>query len=799
MKIRKIALLVLICMLVASLLAIAVACEPTEPDNGDDSNWDGKIDLMKASDWEGNESETSYVAYNNNGGDLVIEYETSGQYQYIKRTFIDDLDQLAQVKTLVMKASMAAESNEPYITLKLEGDVTKEVTFDLAESVATYEWDLSSVDVSKASRLLLFAEGVSFSATGEIDVKEFYLTTAAINQSNNVEQPGEDVDYSWNEITATSKTVNAGWYDAADGVYSVAKDGTSYKVTATKSKSTHEWSGMVALIKGDALSTMKSFKITLKGTAGESVLVKPFNQNAPIETKVTFTGEEQTVIIDVESYASHEDRDFSEKDLDSLANLNGLSNDNKVAILALAGATSGTQQFTIISAEFSTEAAPAPVITEEVTEITATNRKVTSAWYSNNDGFYNFDKDGDAVKVSYTTGDWQYFYANVKGDAIANMKKLVVELSGEEGTRLLIKPFDAKDAWVTLTGETDTVEIDITDILSGRDFTAAQKIVVFVEPEKAASSVTGELTLSKVEFSTEAVAVDPNAPTVQSVEYGGDLTLNANNYWHDGGDGKWTASASEGIWTATYPAGNNWSQLVTEIKLGDAKMNYVVLEVKGTQGSKAIFNVGVGEAKFEGFEWDNGLMTGEWQKVVVSGSEITGDVTLRIFAGLSEDCAAGEIQIKTVQMYYVSAVAEDGENLDFNVEGALANAVKGSTRNNISFEAGKTTISYDAPSWDSVIMWIDLGEGGFDNLELEFKGIAGHTAILSLNGQEAKWEGNEWDNGFLTGSTQTMSVDVSGLKGIVFIRIFLDMNPNDANANGGSFEITKAEFTRSDD
>ena len=940
MKTRKIALLVLVCMLVASVLALAVACKPTTPPEPEDE-WNGKIDLMKASDWEGNESETTYTAYNDSNNKLVIEYEKSGAWQFIKRTFIDDLDQLGQIKTLVMKVSMTTDSGDPYMTLKLEGETAKEVhIYDLSATEATLEWDLSAYDLTKASRLLIFAEGNNESPIGKITFSELYLTKAAINADHNVEKKpddGEDTAWTWNEITATNTTVNAGWYDAGDAVYTVAKDGNAHKVTVNKVRAGQEYSALTAIISGEAIRTMKSFKITVKGTSGQAILVKPFD-NA--ETKIEFDGTEQTVIINVEAFASDANRDYTQKDLTALSSLGQLGQDNRVNILALPGQAPATGEFTIISAEFSTQEAPAPEVKEEVTEITATNGKVTSAWYSNNAGFYTFNKEGSAVKVSYTTGAWQYFYANVKGEAIATMKKLVVEIKGAEGTRLLIKPFDAKDAWVTLTdAEVDTIEIDITDVLNkdftasqkilifvepekdassvtgemtlvnvefsteevsnpippvveevteitidngkvtsawysnnegfytfekegnsvkvsyetgawqyfyanvkgeaitsmkklvvrisgaegtrllikpfdakdawvtltdaevdtveiditdvlNKDFTVNQKILIFVEPEKDASSVSGEMTLVSVEFSTEAVSQQPSGP--QAIEYNGDQKLVINDHWYDKDGGKWTVAEAEGIWTLSYGANHSWGPVATHLKLGDAVMNYVVAEFKAPAGIPYILKFGDTNA----FEVTG---TGEWQVTSIALTKnVTGNVEVLIFAGW-DDTNENSIEFKAPTLYNVSAVAEEGQALNINKEGALANAVKGSTRNNISFAENKTTISYSSPSWDSMIMWIDLGEGGFDKLNMEFKGLAGHTAILSLNGTEAKYEGMPGDSGTLTGEAQTLSVDVSGLKGIIFIRIFLDMNPNDVNAEGGTFEITQAVFTRTGD
>lgn len=793
MKIRKIALCFLLVLLMVSVAILAVAC-----------NKETKLDLKPNEHWgpaSDDEEELTIINATEADGNLVINFNAKKEWTGFAKTLsYEDPEILAKMNTLVVTAKM--ETNNPYPSMMFKMDVLgKEVKVKGTADFTTYEWDVSEMDLAKETWLIIFPDPGVNATVGKITISEIYLTSREMNAEKDATKmppdsapPVDTSSVAWKEITATDTKVDAGWYDGGAGIYTVAKSGTSYNVNVTKAIGT-EWSAVIAYIHGDALKTMKSFKIVVKGTAGTKILVKPFDTNQAEET-LTLTGkaEGDELIMNVAAWASSTDRDFSKKDTPTA--------DNRVALIAYPNDVTSSGSFEIVSAEFST--APAPVKVE-VSEITATNKKVDAGWYDGGDGVYTVTKDGTSYKVAYDKGVFAYasLKAWVKGDAIANMKTIQFTMRGTAGKSVILKPFDQVELRPapTFSGtEDDTFIVDIAEYVAGKSFTEMVPIVIMIEG--GVENVSGEFIIKNVEFSTEEAPVTPVVP--QAIEYGGDLTLNVNNEWHDGGDGKWTASKDNdsGIWTANFPAGNDWSQLVTEVKLGDAKMNYVVLEVKGTQGTKAIFNVGVGEAKFEGNTGDYGVMTGEWQKVVVSNlaTPVTGDITLRVFAGLSATCAAGEIQIKTATMYYVSAVAEAGEELNINTDGALSNAVKGGTRNTISFAENKTTITYSSPSWDSVIMWIDLGEGGFDQLELEFKGLEGHTAILSLNGLEAKYEGNTGDLGKLTGNKQTLPVDVSELKGIIFIRIFLDMNEiAGVNEQGGSFEITKAVFTRSED
>lgn len=777
MKTKKIALVVFICLLMASVLSLVVAC-----------NKEIKLDLSDATQWgpavaEGEED--IYRASNDSEGNLILDFAKNDTYNATRIMFAAfDVEELAKVKTLVVTAKMTTDAPYPALLFKVEGtdenfaNVNVEALAKASEEFVTYEWDFGGYDLTKVTRFLIFADPGVAGSSGKITISEIYITDREMNPDHDATKMPPDVGVTpepiWNEVTADKMSIG-GWVDGTpNNVYTVTEnaDGT-YTVDVHKKIGAGNWDALVSYVYGDALASAKSFKLVVRGTEGKQILVKPFDN---FEKRVTLTGEEQEIIIDVSSFTADESKDYSKKD--------GPTAENKVVIMGVPDVNKGNDTFTIISATFSTEAADTPVVpdTDIVNEITSENRTANAAWYDSGDGVYTIEQDGTAFKVSFDKKgtEWSTMRAYVKGAALAEMKTLKVTISGTEGLQILVKPFDKVEGWVTLTGGEDEVVIDLSTV-SGVDYTSKQPILIFGAP--GVSGVTGEFRIINVEFSGEADT------SIKTIEYGGDLNMGINNYWRDNGDGVWETSESEGVWTLAYAAGHSWGSATTRIALGDMVMNYLVVEVKSAAGQPVIIKFGDGnEVSVTG--------TGEFQKVTQKLSkDITGTIDVLVFAAW-DDAEAGTVEIKSATLYYVGAIAGEG-NLDAN--GAWKNAVKGDTRYTYDVADGstETTISYsDNNNWNSILLWIDLGEGGFDTLTFAFKALAGHTAIININGTEYKWEGNEWDLGLLTGEEDAITMDVSAMTGLISIRIFLDFNATEANTAGGSFVITEVLFSK---
>ncbi len=447
---------------------------------------------------------------------------------------------------------------------------------------------------------------------------------------------------------------------------------------------------------------------------------------------------------------------------------------------------------------------PKPEV-HEWNEITA-DKAALSVWEDGGSGVYKLTKDGTTLKVAVdkdaVEGDdaWAAMVAYIHGDALKTMKSFKIVIKGTAGTSALVKPFDACETRVNFNGMQQEVIInvaahaaDAARDFSKKDFpTGDNKLAILALPNSNEGKT--DIEIISAEFSTA------EAPEPEAVSYPGDLLSGFNTGWKDGGDGHWTVGDTEGVPTLTYNAGNSWSSVTTTALIEGAPLNYILWEVKGTKDTVGILSVefsdGVkAEAHFEGngAAGDHGKFTGEWQTVAVPLDKArSGDVTVRIFAGFNDGDPAGEIQVRRAQFMYVAAVADTTK--DFNANGLWLNAVKDSERNTIKYENGKTTITYNTASWDSVLAWIDLGEGGYDHITITIKGLKDHTAIIKVGTTEKKFEGNPGDEGRFTGDEQTITIDVSGLTGIVEFRMFFDFNSLEGES--GSVEITQALFSK---
>ncbi len=634
-----------LCIVMVAAVCLAAACQKDK---------EFKIDLRSAKDWGNDYDETAYTVSNDKDGNLIFDYEKNDTYQLMKRTMVEQVEDLQKVKKIVLVAEMTSSEATPHLLLKLEGTdevadnpvkAAAEVNITMKSGENTYEWDFrqfsdgKAYDLTKASSLLIFADPGVATAKGKITIKEFYFSDKELDTANAVTlpakpTPAEKPTYTWQEMKADDFDLTD-WQDGGMGVYSVTKDNGTVKVHVDKDavEGDDKYIALLSIVYGDALKTVKSFRIDIKGTAGTTALIKPFDYK---DFNVTFDGTVQHFEFDIASQAARADADFSKKDEPTA--------DNKVAILALQGAENGKADLEIVSAEFSTEPAKAP--------------------------------EGPALDATYPR----------------------------------------------------------------------------------------------------------------------DLKVDFNTGWHnEEGKTKFTITKEEGVVKATYGANTDdtgWNQLNTEVDFGTNSYNYAIMEVRGTQGTTGIFNVGLGEYKFE----KENKFTGEWQTFVVKNYEtpVTGKLTIRAYGGFEDNAPAGQIEIRRAEFYYVGAVA-DGEN-NLSANGTWLNAAE-SQRNTIEFANYKTTISYDGPSWDSVLTWVDLGEGGYDHITITVTGTEGHTAIFKVGTIEYKFEETS-EHGVYPGGTQTFTIDTKDLKGLVEFRMFFDFGENDANKEGGKFEISVATFEK---
>ncbi len=806
MKAKKIALAVLLSVVMVLSAVLVVACNKDK-----EVRWD--FIEKNASLWRNGDRDIYKI--NTNDGKLVLEYTKTDTYQRVDGPFGAEEADKEAFKTFVLTASMTTTADWSTFNVKFgDGDNAREFNFELSSTEKTYEIDVSDYDLASKNGIILFADGGWTSVTGKVTISEMYLTDREINEENRAtayQLPAPNPlpeTAAWNHITSDATTVNAGWYDDGRGIYKVdAKNADgSYTVHGERKNHQEYWyNALLAFVDSDptTMSSFQSFKLTVKAPKGTVIAVKPFDFKE-VQATVPENDQEFTIEVDVTGFtqakATNEQGEPTEDWAHTFAKTDKISEaqaQNTIRVIWQTGVGSAKGDFTIVSAEFSTEKAK-PMYTAK--EITEADGKVGTEWFSNDAGVYTpVANDDGSVSVKYDKGNfsWTYMMTYIKGDVLKDMKSLTVTVQGPKDVDFMVKLYNQKECAKPFTGEKQTEVFDISG-LTGIDWTSDLQVLFFVGAGN--QQLKGEFTIYSIEFSKDEVKPEPQP---EGGSYPNDLINSFNSGWKDAdGNDHWTIPEpvkenNVDVYTLSYIAGNGWAAATTTAKIEGSPLNYVLWEVKGTANTVGILSVEIDgvktEAHFEANPGQLGKFTGEWQTVAIPlDKPRTGDATIRIYGGFNDGDPAGEIQVRKAQFMYVAGQADTSK--DFDANGLLVGAVKDGKRNDIKYENGKTTITYTVSSWDSILAWIDLGEGGYDHITITFKGLEGHTAIIKVGNTEKKFEGNTGDEGLLTGEEQTITIDVSGLSGVVEFRIFLDMESVPGNA--GSFEITQALFCK---
>ena len=792
MKAKRIALAILLSVLMVVSAVLVVACKPDDPKK-DDKNV--KIDLLNAADWDGFNDETNYTISNNTDGSLQVDYEKSDTYQLFTRTMVDPIDDLAKIKKLVAKVKMTSDQATPELMFKFEGSdapATAEVTIQVGGDYATYEWTLGQYttskpyDLSKASALRVFADPGDATAKGSITFSEFYLSSEDPVAANTIKlpEPSKPADHVWKEITADDTSV-VDWEDGGMGVYTITKDASSVKAVVDKDSVEGDtaWTAMISYIYGDALATMKSFRIDIKGTAGTTALIKPLDYH---DFDVTFDGTVQHFEFDISAQASRADADFSQKDAST--------SDNRVAIIALNGAKSGTAELEISLAEFSTEEAKndTPTPTLEVNEITATNKTVNKAWYDGGDSVYDVEKQSDgSFKVSFDKNGFEYptVKALVKGSAIADMTTIKFTIRGTNGTKLILKPFDQQKPIETdavLTGGDDEFTIDISSYVAGKTFDVEEPIVIMAEGGN--KTATGEFTIVNVEFGTDAVTPQPD-PNLNEIT----TSNHSVTKWHPLDAGTYTATAgADGKVNVTYDK-NQWQFLLGTVKGAElANLGLLKVVIKGTAGEE--FSV-----KFLEIETKHVLTAEETEFVVdytskIASTNFNTNNDIVLCANRAEGHTTGSFEI-------ISAEFEEGTptvDPDLNVITADNTKI---TKGWKPMDAGTYTVTANGDGFK--VQFNKTGQYqflrtyvkgskimDFDTIRFTVKGEAGKEILFKFLGKELRFDLTGANDVFDLGYAEKLANQNLEQN----LEVLICANSKDNQPLTGEFDLISAEF-----
>jgi len=457
------------------------------------ADFDPTVVLDINSNWAENDAGTYSITYPEGEPTKVIYVNSS--WQFMIQNF--NVEDVVGLNTLTLTLSGTAGKNvliKPNDDFNLETRV--EFTDDQPVTVVFY--------AEGFSKILMFAEGGTEGAIGT-----FYIHEATLSYTY---MPEEVNDMNGYVITEGENGLDVAYDKAGNGWAFLGIDFDPLLTTG-----------------------LNTLAVTLTGTAGESVLLKP-NDNGALEQTVTFTDDQPiTTVITYDAFT-------------------------KLIMFAMPGDGAASGQFTINS------------ITLTYKEPDFNGAVVydgNNGWVSLDAGIYTFTDVSNGVQVDYnkTAGqDWVVAISDFDLDAVAGMNQLTVVLSGgTEGVQVLLKPNDdgALEQWVTFdaNGEASAT------IMNASGFT---KLVLFAEAGKSPAS--GTFVIEKVEV---AFAVDLNNVTGWVSLVDGVYTLTEVN-----GDIQVDVNKN---------SGDDWAAIKYEISSDTAGLNTLVITISGgTEGQQVL-------------------------------------------------------------------------------------------------------------------------------------------------------------------------------------------------------------------
>ncbi|MFA7106717.1 MAG: hypothetical protein WC154_05400 [Candidatus Izemoplasmatales bacterium] len=382
-------------------------------------------------------------------GSVQVDYTkaVAQEWVFMRANFLPEMAIGKNTMTLVISGTEG-------LTVLLKpndlGTLEKTVTFDGTEQTIV-------INADTFTSLLIFAEAGTASVSGS-----FIIHSAKLSYV----EPAYDFNDIWEENDADT-------YDIT-----VQPDG-SVLVDYTKGVG-QEWVFMKAMLDSLEADGFNTLTLVLKGTNGESILIKP-NNSGTLEQTINFDGTEQTVVITADSFES-------------------------VMMFVQPNLASVTGTFEIVEAKLTyVEPAALPIDQEYV---------FGNTWIDNDGGVYTFTDTDGIVKVEWTkdSGEEWSFIKYVIDENLSNHDTLTMVFNGPVGVQLIIKPNDngAYEKTITFDGTDQTVVFDMTDTLT--------HVLIFVDPING--SLTGSFDLisavvtaseyTKYDFLDELVENDPD-------------------------------------------------------------------------------------------------------------------------------------------------------------------------------------------------------------------------------------------------------------------------------------------------
>lgn len=283
------------------------------------------------------------------------------------------------------------------------GPLEQTVTFTDANPVTV------EVESPAFTKLVVFGEPGTASVSGSFEIVSITLTYVA-----------PEFDF--------TKVVhfNGDWVANNASIYTFDFQATKTLVTYNKLAG-NEWEWFRTVFDAKEVAGLNTLSITLKGTAGKQVLIKP-NDSGALEKWVTFTDDQPiTTVIMAEQFMS-------------------------VFIFAEGGTAPAAGSFEILGASLSYQA------------------KLEGTWVENDLGTYTVTTNEGITTVNYTKVNqgWVFLKSTIEANKLVGLNTVSVTLRGTDGKQVLVKVNNSVEKWVTFVGtEPVTVEITIPEGITG--------------------------------------------------------------------------------------------------------------------------------------------------------------------------------------------------------------------------------------------------------------------------------------------------------------------------------------------
>lgn len=662
-------------------------------------------------------------------------------------------------------------SDFDYLVLKVKGITSGSLIFKAelsasvnAEVTGTYDVDeevILCIDLTSwtdeqmdaLTKVLIFADGGSASGSGSFEIMESYFSKVAVIQEDKYD-------------------FMTGWTEVDTGTYTFTTTvNETTQVDYTKAVG-QGW----ALMRNDFTAEAEGYNtmtLTVKGTAGKSILVKP-NDNGALEQTITFDGTEQTVVITADSFTN-------------------------IIVFAEAGSEDVSGSFEIIEAKL-TYVEPEPLAADVVYDI-------QDGWTDNDGGIYTFTNTDGVVTVDFskTAGQEWAFIKNTFDEVLTNHNIIEMVVQGTIGQQLIIKPNDnaAYEQTVTFDGTEQTVTFVLTD--------APVNIIMFVDPINGGLTGSFDILSAKVystldgeySFLNDFFENDPGTYDITEVLDGiqVDYTKVAGQEWSFM-KAEFNTVIVDGFNTMTFvvngtsgesillkPNDNNaleqtitfdgTDQLVTVT--ADAFNNLIIFAAAGNTGTGTFT---IKEATLSYVEPNYDFMTGwtEGDAGTYTFTTTANDTTLVEYTK-----AAGQEWVFMGNVFTVDA--EGFNTMTFTVKGTAGKTIlikpndDGTLEQTITFDGTEQTFVITVSAFTKMIIF---AEGGTASVSGSFEIIEAKLTYVepdAIPAYEDYTLGNEWvdnDGGIYTFTEDagTVTVDFSKTAGQEWAYIIYNIEDN---------------------